>query len=94
MTSAVIIFPFDQSLLHREFPHGGGLPSPTDLARKSTYCVGGGGVFKNFNSMDDKQQNVLKAKLTKINSIIFLELHLSFSHKGNVTFIFLCFSAI
>jgi hypothetical protein len=32
VTSPVIVFPFDQLLLHREFPHGGGFPSPTDFA--------------------------------------------------------------
>jgi hypothetical protein len=32
VTSPVTIFPFDQPLLHREFPHGGGSPSPADYA--------------------------------------------------------------
>ncbi len=44
MTSPVIVFPFDQLLLHREFPHGGGFPSPTDFARKveAAHFAGGG----------------------------------------------------
>ena len=51
MTSPVTIFPFDQSLLHREFPHGVGSPSPTDFAGKvevAPFAGGGGeGHFKN-----------------------------------------------
>jgi hypothetical protein len=44
VTSPVIVFPFDQLLLHREFPHGGGFPSPTDFARKveAAHFAGGG----------------------------------------------------
>ncbi len=45
MTSPVMVFPFDQLLLHREFPHGGGSPSPTDFAGKVEVApfAGGGG---------------------------------------------------
>ena len=87
MTSAVIIFPFDQSLPHREFPHGGGLPSPTDLPGRASIAWGRRDVNKMLTAWMINN-NVLKAKLAKRKSISFLELHISFSHKGTVTYNF------
>jgi hypothetical protein len=44
VTSPVTIFPFDQRLLHREFPHSGGSPSPAYYAgTQRKHLLGGGG---------------------------------------------------
>jgi hypothetical protein len=57
----VIIFPFDQSLRHREFPHGGGLPSPTDLPGRASIAWGRRDVNKMLTAWMINN-NVLKSK--------------------------------